>query len=399
MISLTASEKLTITILANSIAGPMSGGDRIWIECAKRWVKKPNVSINVFTTEEGLKRGQQYGLTGVNYKLWSKSARFLGHSVYLLYFWRTLRGCINALVPMHSSGERNVVFSSSDFLPDSIPAWVSKIKNKNVEWLAAFYLFAPRLSDKTSPYHGKLFARGLFYYISQLPALYLIRRDADLVWVTSEIDRWRFIDGVRFTPDKVTGVRGGVDVKTPASLPEPAKKEYDAVFIGRFHTQKGVLELIDIWRNVCNKKPNAKLAMIGIGELEAQVREKIADYGLQSNISLLGFKDGLEKLEIFKKSKLVVHPAVYDSGGMAACEAMACRLPGVSFDLPALVTYYPKGMLKTPCYDFVGFAENIVQLLENAELYEKVANDALDWAKEWDWDKRAEVLFNYLVDR
>ena len=396
---MTASEKLTITILANSIAGPMSGGDRIWIECAKRWVKKPNVSINVFTTEEGLKRGQQYGLTGVNYKLWSKPARFLCHSVYLLYFWRTFRGCINALVSLPSDSERNVVFSSSDFLPDSIPAWVSKVKNKNVEWLAAFYLFAPSLSDKTSPYRGKLFARGLFYYISQLPALYLIRRDADLVWVTSEIDRWRFIDGVRFTPDKVTGVRGGVDVKTPASLPEPAKKEYDAVFIGRFHTQKGVLELIDIWRNVCNKKPNAKLAMIGIGELEGSVREKIVAYGLQSNVSLLGFKDGLEKLEIFKKSKLVVHPAVYDSGGMAACEAMACRLPGVSFDLPALVTYYPKGMIKTPCYDFVGFAENIVHLLEDDELYEKVANDALDWAKEWDWDNRAEVLFNYLATR
>jgi glycosyltransferase involved in cell wall biosynthesis len=50
---------------------------------------------------------------------------------------------------------------------------------------------------------------------------------------------------------------------------------------------------------------------------------------------------------------------------MAAWEAMACGLPGVSFDLPALRTYYPKGMLKTPCYDLKAFAENILKLLND----------------------------------
>ena len=55
----------------------------------------------------------------------------------------------------------------------------------------------------------------------------------------------------------------------------------------------------------------------------------------------------LRSLRIFKDSKIVLHAAIYDSGGMAACEAMACELPGVSFDLPALKTCYPKGMFKT----------------------------------------------------
>jgi len=33
---------------------------------------------------------------------------------------------------------------------------------------------------------------------------------------------------------------------------------------------------------------------------------------------------------------------------MAAMEAMAWSLPGVCFDLEALKTYYPKGMVKVP---------------------------------------------------
>ena len=123
--------------------------------------------------------------------------------------------------------------------------------------------------------------------------------------------------------------------------------------------------------------------------LEEEFEEKISKYGLENNIAFFGFKDGVEKLKIFKDSKVVVHPAIYDSGGMAACEAMACGLPGVSFDLPALKTYYPKGMLKTPCYDLKRLRRNILKLLNDEKLYERTAKDALEWAKEWDWDKRA----------
>ncbi len=137
--------------------------------------------------------------------------------------------------------------------------------------------------------------------------------------------------------------------------------------------------------------------MIGVGELENEANAKINKLGLESNIVLFGFKDGYEKLKIFKDSRVVVHPAIYDSGGMAACEAMACGLPGISFDLPALKTYYPKGMLKTPCYDLDVFAKNILLLLADEKLYEEMSKEALHWAKEWDWDKRAKELLTELL--
>jgi glycosyltransferase involved in cell wall biosynthesis len=217
-----------------------------------------------------------------------------------------------------------------------------------------------------------------------------------MVWVTNDLDRYKFINGSRLTADQVVAVRGGVDTKTPASIPEPDEKRYDAVFIGRFHPQKGVLELIDIWRFVCDKRKDAQLAMIGTGELEAEVKAKILKCGLEKNVTLLGFKDGLEKLKIFKNSKIVVHPATYDSGGMASAEAMACGIPGVSFDLPALKTYYPSGMLKSPCYDLQGFAENIIKLLEDQNLYTSTQREALKLAERWDWDIRAQELLEVI---
>jgi glycosyltransferase involved in cell wall biosynthesis len=145
---------------------------------------------------------------------------------------------------------------------------------------------------------------------------------------------------------------------------------------------------------VCEKKQEARLAMIGNGPLEEEARTKIKALGLERNIELLGFMDGEKKFEVFKQSKIMVHPATYDSGGMAAAEGMAWNLPGVSFDLEALKTYYPQGMVKIPCYDEQRFADAILRLLNDPPYYKEQARLAHELILNvWDWKKRAEFVW------
>ena len=100
---------------------------------------------------------------------------------------------------------------------------------------------------------------------------------------------------------------------------------------------------------------------------------------------------------MFKQSKIVLHPATYDSGGMAAAEAMAWGLPGVGFDLESLKTYYPKGMLKTKCFDNNEFAENIEEMLTNPVTYKKLKDEALDLINtEWEWTARSKIIFDQI---
>jgi len=376
-----------ITANSQTKSDTLSGGDRIFIECAKRWAQKGHC-ISIITCREGYEMCQRYDLKNASYYIASPK-RML--PLYMLYILRVVKGCILAL-RLKLDARNTVVYSSSDFWPDSIPSWVLKMRFGKIRWVAGFYLFVSSPFSMDSPYRGKLAFRGFLYYFSQIPIYSLVKRCADMVFVTGELDRGRFIDNKRLTPDKVIAVRGGVDLNAATRIPAPEKEQFDAVFVGRFHPQKGVLELLDIWKYVCMTKRDAKLAIIGVGELESEVRARIKRLGLGNNVILFGFKDGDEKLKIFKASKVVVHPAIYDSGGMAACEAMACGLPGVSFDLPALRSYYPQGMLKTPSYDLRRFAENILSLLTDEGLYEKTSKEALSWAKEWDWDKRAAEL-------
>jgi len=173
-------------------------------------------------------------------------------------------------------------------------------------------------------------------------------------------------------------------------------KKFDAVFQGRFHPQKGVVELIDIWRKVVDRIPNAKLAMIGDGPLMKDVRIKIQDLRLEKNVELFGYVfDGPEKYKIFAQSKIVVHPAFYDSGGMASAEAMAFGLPAVGFDLKSYVSYYPKGMLKVDKGNLNAFGKTVIRLLCDDQLRKKYGEEAkLMIIKDWSWDKRAKEVLN-----
>ena len=171
-------------------------------------------------------------------------------------------------------------------------------------------------------------------------------------------------------------------------------KTYEAVFQGRFHPQKGVVELVEIWKRVVEKRPGAKLAMIGNGPLMTEVKSLISKYGLGKNVKLLGYLfDGPEKFGVFAESKLVVHPAYYDSGGMAAAEAMAFGIPAVGFNLKSFESYYPHGMLKVKIGDKRAFADKILYLLENYEFRERLGRKAGETIQnDWSWDKRAQYL-------
>jgi len=374
------------------------GGERIAIELSKRWSKK--LSVNVYTSNLGSFMWNKYDLNNV--KL-IKIIELKEKSNVFSYFNRAIQGIFKfGLKNFDKSG---MIYSCSDFWPDSIPAFVAKIKNPKMKWIAGFYLFAPNPWQKDSPYKTSFKRRiiGLAYWLTQLPIYFLVKKYADYVFVTSEPDVKKFITKKR-NKSKIIVVQGGVDItesekylKLKNIIPIE-KRKYDACFVGRFHYQKGVLELIEIWNLVCKEKSNAKLAMIGIGPLKSDLKKKIKDLGLEKNIDLLGFKDGKEKYQIFKQSKIIVHPATYDSGGMAAAEGMAWALPGVSFDLEALKTYYPKGMIKTKCFDKIEFAKNIRGLLNDPQIYKKTSKEAHELIKDvWDWDKRTDFIYKKII--
>lgn len=385
--------KTKLLIIANNNIGTsQSGGDTIFLEFIKNWQK--SIDITVFGCQETKKLLERYNLKPKFIKTDSINNRSEPTVFNLvLHCLRRIVAGKRAYIKHQTIFKKaDYCYTVSDFIPDFYFGYLYKKINPQGQWLCGQYLFAPKPGTKNTPYHHQSL-KGYLYYFFQLFTQPISRKYADQILITSAPDAYRF-------PRKKTIiVQGGVDTKmaqkylSSSKIIPPNKRRFDAVFQGRLHPQKGAVELIDIWKLVVKKIPQAQLAIIGDGQLENEINEKIIQNKLTHNISMLGFKTGEDKYQIFKDSKIVVHPAIYDSGGMAAAEAMAWSLPGVSFDLEALKTYYPKGMLKSINGNYQSFANNIIELLQNKTLYKKTSLEALELINNvWDWSKRAKNL-------
>ncbi|RLC35509.1 hypothetical protein DRH14_00800 [Candidatus Shapirobacteria bacterium] len=380
-----------LIIANNNLGDGISGGDTIWLNFVKYWKKK--IKISLLASQDAINLMNRKKIKGVDVVRTDRANNKVGHYQSLALFWHGLRRSYKGLkmIWRHRQKWKKVdfVYSVSDFWPDFWPALLLKIYRPSIKWLAGCYLIAPRPWSRLSPYKSKHKLKAWFFYLSQLVSIFFIKGWADVVLVTSKTEKKAFRN------KKVVVVRGGVDfIPSKKWL---GKKKYQACFMGRFHFQKGVLKMIDIWKEVVKKRKRAKLAMIGDGQLKRKVENKIKKLGLEKNIDLLGFKYGMDKIEVFKTSCLVVHPATYDSGGMSMAEIMAGGIPGVCFDLKSLKSYYPQGVLKANCFDVKDFARKIDSLLSRPELYGRLSEQAVNLIRErWAWPRRAEQIYRQI---
>jgi glycosyltransferase involved in cell wall biosynthesis len=362
--------------------GGTSGGDRILINTIKKLESRANFAV--YASELGAMQLRHYGV-GKNL---INVVRFRGGLL------GSLASGVRLGLRLAVDGREIIVYSNSNFLPDLLPALMLKLRlGKNARLVVGYWMIAPRPLARDWPYRGRTFLRGLLYYINDVFAQWLAVRLADALFLTNPLDAQYFAEVRGFPRDRMLVVRGGVD---SSQCVERSSVEYDAVFVGRLHPQKGVLQLVDIWKRVVEVKRDAKLAIIGNGALEQDLRRKIDDMKLERNIDMLGFMDGPAKMEVIARSRIVVHPVIYDSGGMAAAESMVCGLPCVAFDIPSIRAYYPKGCLRTRPYDLDEFAKAILRLLVDDELYAKLSREGKQYYRSWDWSLRIEDIFRFL---
>lgn len=393
--------RMSFHIFANAALGEgLSGGDRIFIEFAKRLSKNNKVIIHVWKegkdmcNRQGLIKGKNIKFEILNLGIWCRLGFFI------CYLARILIASFKAFFIPLKNNSSTILYSASEFWMDSLPGFVLKLRFPKTKWLVGAFQTAPNpIAGFTEGERKNTYKiSALANWLVQLPIKPLVKWRADIVLVNNESERKNFktLDKT----GKVLVILGAVntDEIDDFSLKNKFPKIYDAVFQGRFHPQKGVGELVEIWKLVTYKNEAAKLAMIGDGPLMSAVKDKISMLSLKKNIHLFGYVfDGNQKYKIFSQSKLVVHPAFFDSGGMAAAEAMAFGLPCVGFNLESYKSYYPRGMVKVELGNLQKFADAILNLLQTKRLREQIGKEGQDMInKNWSWDQRIDQLLSKL---
>lgn len=164
-----------------------------------------------------------------------------------------------------------------------------------------------------------------------------------------------------------------------------------------FRKVKRTEDVVRIFARLVEKIP-AKLLMVGDGGDRSRCEQLSRDLGVSDNVRFLGKQDAIE--EILSVSDLFLMPSESESFGLAALEAMACKVPVISSNaggLPELNVDGVTGFLKD-VGDVEGMAESAVYILEDENRLNTFKENALARAKEFDLAKILPIYESYYVE-
>jgi glycosyltransferase involved in cell wall biosynthesis len=252
-----------------------------------------------------------------------------------------------------------------------------------------------------------VFNEGYFKEVGRLP-LFLEKISSGLnteYIANSETAKKSLVEKQGIKTSKIKVITNGIDLdnikntmNTKAGVANKrrvlglAKDDLVISCIGRLHEQKGQIYLIRAMHMLIQKdKKNKRLKclFIGEGEKRQEYTEEIKRSGLEDNITLLGNRD--DTVEIIKASDMFVLPTNYEGMSNAILEAMACKVPIITTNIPEnkeLISDEREGLLvDTGSPEQI--ADRIILLVKNKQKTKAIIERAYEKSKRYDIKKTA----------
>lgn len=122
------------------------------------------------------------------------------------------------------------------------------------------------------------------------------------------------------------------------------KDKYVVGHVGRFMTQKNHAYLLEIFKEIKNKIPNAMLLLVGDGELRKNIENRVKKLELENDVKFLGVRTDIP--ELFMAMDIQVFPSFFEGMPNTIIEAQGSGLPCLisdtitrEADITGLVTY------------------------------------------------------------
>jgi glycosyltransferase involved in cell wall biosynthesis len=112
----------------------------------------------------------------------------------------------------------------------------------------------------------------------------------------------------------------------------PRRPEAARVFLysGSFSSRKGCDLLAGVFRRVAARHPQARLVLVGAGELEPQMRNVLQPCA--DRVTWLGFQNWDSLPECYAQGTVFCFPSRYDGWGLSLVEALASGMPSIGTD-------------------------------------------------------------------
>ncbi|MFQ5475361.1 MAG: glycosyltransferase family 4 protein, partial [Candidatus Nanoarchaeia archaeon] len=197
-----------------------------------------------------------------------------------------------------------------------------------------------------------------------------------------------------FIPDrKLELLHNGIDTKKFKKGKRNLRKELgfsmdDIVVgvVGRVDVRKGHKVLIDAIAEINDQK--VKLAIIGTGPLEADLKKYVKDKNISERVVFAGFREDI--VEAFNTLDLFCLPSKTEGLPLVVVEAMSCELPVIVTDIDshrAIISDGKDGLL-FPVNSAKALRKHLLALITSSDLRRKLKKNARKKAlTEYDFSK------------
>ena len=139
--------------------------------------------------------------------------------------------------------------------------------------------------------------------------------------------------------------------------------DYDMIYVGRLTFQKDPQRLMRLCARLKESKPDLKVAIVGTGELEEEVKQLCEQLQITENVHFLGFQPN--PIKMVHDSKVMILTSRWEGTPMCALEAMALGTPVVSTPSVGMTDLLDDGVNGYLTDDDAVMAEKLLMIMKD----------------------------------
>lgn len=191
-------------------------------------------------------------------------------------------------------------------------------------------------------------------------------------------------------------------VKQPRKISIKFEKQNTAIlkntpyllYLGTIEPRKNLEILIDAFSEL-KKEKKIPHKLILAGEIGWKA-ELILKKCLKENIILTGYLSEKEKTEYYKNADIFIYPSLYEGFGLPPLEAMSYGIPVITSEGGSLKEIFKNHALLFPQKNKKKLKKQILSLMKNKNLKEKLSKEGQKYAQNFTWEASAKKHCEHL---
>ncbi|GFN34310.1 glycosyltransferase [Tepidimicrobium xylanilyticum] len=249
--------------------------------------------------------------------------------------------------------ENDIDIIQTHFLRENYISVLSKIFNPRVKIIWTTHLIAE--NNSIIKFFNRIFSK----FVDRI------------VCVSKAVELSLIKEGI--SPDRIQVIYNGVDTDYfkplgDGFIRDELNIEKDTLVlttISRFRKEKGYSFLIEGLNELKKYIANFKALLVGEGEDQGFIREKVKEYDLENHVIFLGYREDIP--EILAATDIYISPSENEAISFSIIEALSCGVPVVATEVGGVPEIFEKGHVGVliPFGDKDRFAKVIVELYNN----------------------------------